>query len=66
MYIREMPFESPAYLTLHAKGKLPRGSWFIHFTNDTFKKFDRGATLHGLHLSTCGRSARTSPTAART
>lgn len=53
LYTREMPFESPAYLTLHAKEMLPAGSWFMHFTNEpSFEHFDRGATIDGLHLST--------------
>lgn len=52
-YVREMPFESPAYLTLHARTMMPAGSWFIHFTNaPSFQHFTQGATLDGLHLST--------------
>ena len=44
--------DTPAYLTLHAKTKLPAGAWFIHFTNARFDAFDRGSTIEGLHLST--------------
>jgi len=56
LYKREMPYESPAYLTLEARSKLPEGSWFIHFTNANFTRFDRGAHLDGLHLSTWNRN----------
>jgi hypothetical protein len=52
LYTREMPFEAPAYLTLHAKTKMPPGSWFMHFTDAHFNHFTQGATLDGLHLST--------------
>lgn len=52
LYTREMPFEAPAYLILHAKTKLPPGSWFMHFTDAHFDHFTQGATLDGLHLST--------------
>lgn len=52
LYTREMPLEAPAYLTLHAKTKLPPGSWFMHFTDAHFDHFTQGATLDGLHLST--------------
>lgn len=44
--------DTPGYLTLHAKSKLPAGTWFIHFTNASFEAFDRGTTLDGIHLST--------------
>jgi hypothetical protein len=52
MYRREMPYESPAYLTLQAESKLPEGSWLVHFTSASFTRFERGTTLEGLHLST--------------
>jgi hypothetical protein len=55
-YKREMPYESPAYLTLVARSKLPEGSWLIHFTNANFTHFEKGATLEGLHLSTWNRN----------
>lgn len=51
-FARQMPYESPAYLTLQYAKKLPSGTWCIHFTpSDPFEAFDRGTTIDGLHLS---------------
>ena len=52
LYKREAPLEAPAYLFLHAKAKLDRGSWFVHFTNRDFVGgFTQGSTLEGLQLT---------------
>lgn len=44
-------FYAPAYLFFSEVEKMPKGTWGIHFTNEPFKAFDRGATLEGLALS---------------
>jgi|SRR5271166_387177 len=52
-YLESDPFDAPAYLTLHAREKLSKGSWLVHFSRESFVGgFDRGTSLRGLHLST--------------
>jgi len=52
-YLESDPFDAPAYLTLHAQEKLPKGSWLVHYSRESVSGgFDRGTSFRGLHLST--------------
>ena len=57
-FVQEDPAGSPAYLSMKADGKLPDGTWLLHFTDAYFSAFDRGASLEGLQLSTWTRNKK--------
>lgn len=49
----------PAYIHFDSVSVLPKGTWLVHFSRDHFFKFDRGATLENLALSTWDREKAT-------
>jgi hypothetical protein len=46
------PLEQPAYTYFSRAEVLPAGSWLAHFTRKSFRSFQYGSTLEGLHLAT--------------
>ena len=51
-WLMEDPVMAPSYLMLHAREKLPEGTWLMHFSRKRFKFFEYGSPIAGLHLST--------------
>lgn len=53
--LQDDPYSVPPRYYFQDVKRLPEGSWLIHHTDARLHTFDRGAELHGLHLSTWNR-----------